>query len=106
MKKTMCRWCGVEMEIIERDDHHFPSLPPLYLWRCKGCRMESNTYISESQALAWAEQPVPFLPEAKETFYIDEGTKDDYYDAGIENGEAHLIGKIIATLAVREEEQK
>lgn len=93
--KTLCRWCGGEMRLITRGDDHFPSLPPYYLWRCTCCYCESNAMPTEAEALEWASQPIPFLPE-----------KYSNLDKGVITLTHPFITKIESALAVREEEQK
>lgn len=94
---------GGEMRLITRDDDHFPSLPPYYLWRCFNCHCESTLEATKKEALAWAEQPIPFLPEKQYT-------QDDYipelvWELNHNLGHNLLIDEITAALAVKTTEQ-
>lgn len=95
--KTMCRWCGGEMELRL-------AWPSSYMvrWRCQECGCASKTFFNKAKALEWAEQPIPFLPEKRYT-------QDDYiselvWELGADKGHNELIDAITAALAVREEE--
>ena len=80
--------------VIDRSPHGV-----WYDWHCLKCGLESS-WDSEAEALAWASQPVPFLPEIR-----PEKLCDTEYKRTIREGQEALIDKITAALAVREEKQ-
>ena len=55
---TMCRWCGGEMELYWGFGAG--------LWQCLNlnCRTKSKFFGTEAEAIAWATQPIPFIPIA------------------------------------------
>ena len=64
------------------------------VWYCTGCSFVAS-FDTEAEALAWANQPVPFLPEVTQALF------GRSYEKGMESA----IYQITAALAVREEEQ-
>lgn len=67
-----------------------------YQWKCDDCRCKSFPFGMESESLAWASQPIPFLPN----ILID----DDGMHT-LEESHNDLINDITSTLAVREVKQ-
>ena len=98
---TMCRWCGGEMELFDSVNIQDWIGPRTFFWICKKCKLESDYFDTEAEALAWAQQLIPFLPERAQ--YKEYQTLS--FKSSVE-GYNNALDGITATLAVRKEEQK
>ena len=97
MKTTQCRWCGGEMECVDMTTDTIASLEGFHVWVCGNCQLQSQVFSNKAEALEWASQLIPFLPEID----ITEGVStQDYLDGAFD-----VHNHVTSTLAVKTTEE-
>lgn len=106
----LCRWCGGKMKLHITE--HFGNGASYFYWTCPDCQCSSKSFKSVTEALAWVQQPIPWMSKD-----ITDNLPDFLYENA---GDIHIgrhadvictdewiswLNKITNSLAVKEEEK-